>query len=68
MVVRGACHSAATALIRGITTALYLREKTGRGQMVETNMLKTITTYDDVSWIQGQMIAKNPQPTHQTTE
>jgi len=61
VVVQGACHSAATALIRGITTALYLREKTGRGQMVETSMLKTITTYDHVSWIQGQMIAKDPE-------
>ena len=62
VVVAGACHSAATALIRGITTALYLREKTGRGQMVETSMLKTITTYDHVSWIQGQMIVKHPYP------
>ena len=61
VVVQGACHSAATALIRGITTALYLREKTGRGQMVETSMLKTITTYDHISWIQGQMIAKDPE-------
>ena len=60
VVVQGACHSAATALIRGITTALYLREKTGLGQMVETSMLKTISTYDHVSWIQGQMIAKDP--------
>ena len=60
VVVQGACHSAAMALIRGITTALYLREKTGLGQMVETSMLKTITTYDHVSWIQGQMIAKDP--------
>ncbi len=61
VVVKGVCHSAATALIRGITTALYLREKTGRGQMVETSMLKTITTYDHISWIHGQMIAKDPK-------
>ncbi|MQF94501.1 MAG: CoA transferase [SAR202 cluster bacterium] len=61
VVVQGVCHSAATALIRGITTALYLREKTGRGQMVETSMLQTITTYDHISWIQGQMIAKAPE-------
>ena len=61
VVVKGVCHSAATALIRGITTALYLREKTGRGQMVETSMLKTITTYDHISWIHGQMITKDPE-------
>ena len=60
VVVHGVCHSAATALIRGITTALYLREKTGQGQLVETSMLKTITTYDHISWIHGQMIAKDP--------
>jgi len=60
VVVKGVCHSAATALIRGITTALYLREKTGLGQMVETSMLKTVTTYDHISWIHGQMIAKDP--------
>jgi len=59
--VQGVCHSAATALIRGITTALYLVEKTGQGQMVETSMLKTVTTYDHISWIHGQMIAKDPE-------
>jgi len=61
VVVHGVFHSAATALIRGITTALYLREKTGQGQLVETSMLKTITTYDHISWIHGQMIAKDPE-------
>ncbi len=61
VVVKGVCHSAATALIRGITTALYLREKTGQGQMVETSMLKTVTTYDHISWIHGQMIQKDPE-------
>ena len=60
VVVQGACHSAATALIRGITAALYVREKTGRGQKVETSILKTITTYDNVSWIHAQMIEKDP--------
>ena len=60
VVVQGACHTAATALIRGITAALYVREKTGRGQKVETSILKTITTYDHVSWIHAQMIEKDP--------
>ena len=58
--VQSASHSAATALIRGITAALYVREKTGRGQKVETSILKTITTYDHVSWIHAQMIEKDP--------
>ena len=60
VVVQGTYHAAATALIRGITSALYVRERTGRGQKVETSILKTITTYDHVSWIHAQMIAKDP--------
>ena len=59
--VPGACHSSATALIRGITAALYVRERTGRGQKVETSLLKAITTYDHVSWIHAQMIEKRPE-------
>ena len=60
VVVQGVCHAAATALIRGITSALYVREKTGLGQRVETSMLKAVTTYDHVSWIHGQMVEKRP--------
>ena len=56
VVTQGVCHAAATALVRGITTALYLREKTGRGQHVETSMLQAVTTYDHVSWVHGQMV------------
>ncbi len=60
VVVQGVCHAAATALIRGITAALYLREKTGLGQRVETSMLQAVTTYDHVSWIHGQMVEQRP--------
>ncbi len=60
VVVQGVCHAAATALIRGITAALYVREKTGLGQRVETSMLKAVTTYDHVSWIHGQMVETQP--------
>ena len=61
VVVQGACHASATALVRGITAALFLRERTGRGQKVETSLLKAITTYDHVSWIHAQMIEKHPE-------
>ena len=60
VVVQGVCHAAATALICGITAALYVREKTGLGQRVETSMLKAVTTYDHVSWIHGQMVETQP--------
>ena len=61
VVTQGVCHASATALIRGITAALYLREKTGRGQHVETSMLQAVTTYDHVSWIHGQMVESQPE-------
>ena len=61
VVTQGVCHAAATALVRGITSALYLREKTGMGQRVETSMLKAVTTYDHVSWIHGQMVRSRPE-------
>ncbi len=61
VVVQGVCHAAATALLRGITAALYVREKTGRGQRVETSMLKAVTTYDHVSWVHGQMVENRPE-------
>ena len=60
VVTQGVCHASAMALVRGITTALYLREKTGKGQMVETSMLRAVTTYDHVSWVHGQMIQNRP--------
>ena len=60
VVVQGVCHAAATALVRGITAALYVRERTGRGQRVETSMLKAVTTYDHVSWVHGQMVENLP--------
>ena len=60
VVTQGVCHAAATALIRGITSALYVRERTGRGQRVETSMLKAVTTYDHVSWVHGQMVENRP--------
>ena len=60
VVTQGVCHAAATALVRGITASLYLREKTGRGQRVETSMLQAVTTYDHVSWVHGQMVEHRP--------
>ena len=60
VVTQGVCHAAAMALVRGITTALYLREKTGQGQRVETSMLQAVTTYDHVSWVHGQMVQNRP--------
>ena len=61
VVTQGVCHAAATALVRGITSALYVLERTGRGQRVETSMLQAVTTYDHVSWVHGQMAENRPE-------
>ena len=46
-----ASHSAAMALVRGAVAALYVRDRTGQGQRVETSLLQTITPYDLRDWI-----------------
>ena len=61
VVTQGVCHASATALVRGITSALYVLERTGRGQRVETSMLQAVTTYDHVSWVHGQMVENRPE-------
>ena len=58
--VQGASHSAAMALIRGTISALYMRDRTGQGQKVETSLLQTVTPFDHVGWIQGQMAESKP--------
>ena len=60
VVTQGVCHASATALVRGITSALFVRERTGLGQHVETSMLQAVTTYDHVSWVHGQMVQNRP--------
>ena len=59
--VQNASHSAATAIVRGVISALYVRDKTGQGQKVETSLLQAITPYDHISWMHGQMMAKDPE-------
>ena len=58
--VQGASHSAAMALVRGAIAALYVRDKTGLGQRVETSLLQTVTPLDHCGWIQGHMAVKDP--------
>ena len=59
-VVPIASHSAAMALVRGAVAALYVRDRTGQGQRVETSLLQTITPYDLRDWIIWQMMIKFP--------
>ena len=59
--VSNASYSAASALLRGVIAALFVRDRTGQGQKVETSLLQTITSYDLRDWIVWQMTAKDPQ-------
>ena len=56
-----ASHSAAMALVRGAVAALYVRDRTGQGQLVETSLLQTITPYDLRDWIIWQMMIQFPE-------
>ena len=56
-----ASHSAAMALVRGAVTALYVRDRTGQGQRLETSLLQTITPYDLRDWIIWQMMIQYPE-------
>ena len=59
--VQGASHSAAMALIRGVISALHVRNKMGQGQKVETSLLQTVTPLDHIGWIQAHMMKKDPE-------
>ncbi len=59
--VQIASHSAASALIRGVIAALYVRDKTGQGQRVETSLLQTVTPYDLREWIIWQLMINKPE-------
>ncbi len=58
--VQLASYSAAAALLRGVIAALFVRDRTGQGQKVETSLLQAITPYDHREWLYGQMMAKDP--------
>ena len=59
--VNVASHAAALALARGVVAALYVRDRTGVGQRVETSLLQAVTPYDLSSWILWQMMIKDPE-------
>ena len=54
-------HAAAQSAIAGILAALYAREFTGRGQLVETSLLQGMLPYDLGGLVREQMAARYPQ-------
>ena len=59
--VQVASHAAAMAAVRGTVAALMLRDRTGRGQRVETNLLRAITYYDLLQFAVWQMMINRPE-------
>ena len=59
--VQVASHCAAMAAVRGTVAALMIRDRTGRGQRVETSLLRAITYYDTAQWILWQLMIKFPE-------
>ena len=59
--VRVASHSASMAAVRGIVSALMVKDKTGLGQKVETSLLQAMTYYDLSQFILWQMMIKYPE-------
>ncbi len=59
--VQVASHAAAMAAVRGTVAALMLRDRTGHGQRVETNLLRAITYYDLLQFAVWQMMINRPE-------
>ena len=59
--VQVASHAAAMAAVRGTMAALMLRDRTGKGQRVETNLRRAITYYDLLQFAVWQMMINRPE-------
>ncbi len=55
-----ASFGASQMALQGIAAALFIREKTGLGQRVDTSMAQGMTPYDMVWWFNHQMKRINP--------
>ncbi len=56
-----ASFSAAHTTLHGILAALYVRERTGRGQLVETSLAQAIAAHDPWEWFLRVLCEKYPQ-------
>jgi crotonobetainyl-CoA:carnitine CoA-transferase CaiB-like acyl-CoA transferase len=58
--VEVASHGTAMAAVRGILSAIIVREKTGQGQRVETSLMQGISPFDVNNWLVWQMMINFP--------
>ena len=59
-----ASYGAAQSAIQGICAALLMREKNGRGQLVETSLAQGIMPFNLVEWLTWQLAQKIPGCIH----
>ena len=59
--VHVASHAAAMAIVRGAAAALITRDRTGKGQRVETSLLRAVTYYDLSQFLVWQMMINFPE-------
>ena len=53
--IPGGSFAASQGALQGIFSALIVREKTGRGQRVETSLVQGLTAYELYSWLGPQL-------------
>ena len=59
--VQTATHAAAQSAITGTLAALLVRERTGRGQLVETSLLQGLLPYDVNGLVRAQLRERYPE-------
>jgi crotonobetainyl-CoA:carnitine CoA-transferase CaiB-like acyl-CoA transferase len=57
-----ASYSAAMSTVQGVMAALYVRQRTGRGQKVETSLLQGLMNIDITSWLAWKTNVGEPGP------
>ena len=60
-VLRVATHATSMATVAGAIGALLARERTGRGQLVETSLLQGLLNYDMNGLVRGQLARRDPE-------
>ena len=59
--VRAETHAAAQSAISGILAAVLARDRTGRGQLVQTSLLQGTFPYDLSTLVRRQLVERYPQ-------
>lgn len=58
--VRVATHACAQSAVAGVLAALFHRETSGRGQLVEASMLQSLMAYDLLGLVRNELARRHP--------